>query len=329
VTGLLVTPNRPAPPGGFPLITWGHPTTGTADACAPSRRGVESLPFPTDIVDAGWAIVATDYEGLGSSDPHPYLVGASEGHTVLDAARAAVQVGAGVTATSPVAIWGFSQGGHAAAFAAELAPRYAPDLPIKGAVVVAPVSSVAHFAHRAELRPDQVGVLVTIVGSFARAYPRLDPATVFTPEVVGQLGELEQRCIGDINTFFDRPLAATIRAQATDQPEYQRRFAENEAGQVAPNVPALVLQGDADDIVDPADTRAFVERWCALGVVTASIVRPGVGHGVLTTDPVIAWTTDRFAGSTPAPNDCATPPDATPPGGTVPGTGTSAPPTRG
>lgn len=303
VTGLLVTPNRPPPPGGFPLITWGHPTTGTADACAPSRRGVASLPFPEEVVEAGWAIVATDYEGLGTADPHPYLVGASEGHTMLDAARAASQVDAGVTASSPVVIWGFSQGGHAAAFAAELAPAYAPDLAIAGAVIAAPVSDVAHFARRAEGRADQIGVLVTIVGSFAKTYPRLDPATVFTPEVVGQLGELEQRCIGDINTFFNRPVATTLAAPATGQPEFARRFAENQAGQVDPRVPVLVLQGDRDDIVDPADTRAFVDRWCSLGATVRTVVKPDVGHGVFGPDPVVDWTRERLAGTT-APDDC-------------------------
>lgn len=311
VTGLLVTPPGPAPDGGFPLITWGHPTTGTADACAPSRRGVASLPFPDQIVGAGWAVVATDYEGLGSSDPHPYLVGASAGHTVLDAARAATQVGAGVTATSPITIWGFSQGGHSAAFAGELAQTYAPELAIKGAVIAAPVSSVAHFARRAEDRADQMGVLVTIVASFAHAYPRLDPATVFTPTVVGQMGELEHRCIGEINEFFDRPIPSTLKARATEQPEYQRRFAENEAGQRDPRVPVLVLQGAQDDIVDPADTRAFVDRYCALGVTTRYVVRPETGHGVFGPDPVMAWTVERFAG-TPAFGDCpATAPGTT------------------
>lgn len=308
VTGLLVTPRGPAPEGGFPLITWGHPTTGTADACAPSRQGVASLPFPDQIVGAGWAVVATDYEGLGTSDPHPYLVGASSGHTVLDAARAAAQVGAGVTATSPITIWGFSQGGHAAAFAAEMAPTYAPELAITSAVMAAPVSSVTHFAKRAEGRADQMGVLVSIVGSFAHAYPRLDPATVFTPTVVSQLDELERRCIGEINEFFDRPIPSALKARATEQPEFQRRFAENEAGQGAPKTPVLVLQGEQDDIVDPADTRAFVDRYCALGVTTHYVVRAGTGHGVFGPDPVMAWTAERFAG-TPASGDC---PAATP-----------------
>ena len=41
------------------------------------------------LVDAGYVVAATDYEGLGTPGVHPYLVGESEGRSVLDAARAA------------------------------------------------------------------------------------------------------------------------------------------------------------------------------------------------------------------------------------------------
>ncbi len=47
----------------------------------------------------------------------------AQAHAVLDAVRAAAQVsGSGVAATAPVALAGYSQGGGAAAAAAELAP---------------------------------------------------------------------------------------------------------------------------------------------------------------------------------------------------------------
>jgi pimeloyl-ACP methyl ester carboxylesterase len=260
------------------------------------------------------AVVATDYEGLGTSDPHPDLVGASEAHAVLDAARAATQVpGAGVTAASPTIIWGFSQGGHAAAFAGQLAPAYAPDLHVKGVVVAAPVSDVAHFARRAEGREDQFGVLVTIVGGFAHAYPELVPADVFTPEVVDQLPELERRCIGDINILFNRPIAPMLKQRPTERADFSARFDENQAGRAPVGVPVLVIQGGRDDIVDPADTRALVERWCASGVTVDYVVVPDANHGVMSDEPATGWTTDRLDGK-PAPSTCT----ATP--GTSPGT---------
>ncbi len=303
VTGLAVAPETlsGAP---TPLVTWGHPTTGSADACAPSLQGTMSLPFPELLTAQGIALVASDYPGLGTSDPHPYLVGDSEGHSVLDAARAMEQIpDTGVTAASPVVVAGFSQGGHAAAFAGQLAPSYAPDLDLKGVFIAAPVSDVAHFAHRAEGRDDQFGVLVTIVGGYVSSYAELDPSTVFEPGTVAQIDELERRCIGDINIFFDRPVASMLREAPTERGDFARRFAENQAGNTAIRVPVLVVQGGLDDIVDPADTRAMVARYCALGTVTELQIKADAKHGVMSDQPFVGWVEARLRGE-PAVNTC-------------------------
>jgi alpha-beta hydrolase superfamily lysophospholipase len=302
VTGLLVVPDAPVPPGGFPLVTWAHPTTGAADGCEPSDDGARSIPFVEDLVADGWAVVATDYEGLGSDGVHPYLVGDSEGHTVLDAARAASRVdGSGVEPASPTAIWGFSQGGHAAAFAAQLAPTYAPELDLVGVAVAAPVSDVVGFTARAEGMDDQLGVVLTVVNGFAAAYPELDPASVLTPAGLELLAEVEHRCIGEINEHATRPPAEVIARPPTEDAAFAARFEASRAGDAPVGVPVLVVQGADDDIVDPAATAALVERWCALGVDVESVVRPGVDHGVLSADPYLGWLADRFAGRPTAP----------------------------
>lgn len=300
VSGLLLTPAGPAPDGGFPLITWGHPTTGAADGCQPSAQGIGSLPHPDELLTRGWAVVATDYEGLGSAGPHPYLVGASEGHAVLDAARAAAHIdGSGVEAGGPVVIWGFSQGGHAAAFAAQVAPTYAPELRIEGVAIAAPVSDVTAFVRRAEAIPDQLGVVLTTLNGFAAAYPDLDPSSVLTPVGLDLLAEVERRCIGEINEHADRPPAEVIRTPPTADPAFAARFAENRAGDAPVGMAVLVVQGADDDIVDPATTAALVERWCGQGVTVESVVRPGVGHGVLSAEPYLGWIENRLAGVAP------------------------------
>ena len=74
----------------------------------------------SDIVNAGYLVAFSDYEGLGTPGRHPYLVGESEGRSVLDAAKAAAQL-PGADAGDQLAIWGHSQGGHAALWAAQLA----------------------------------------------------------------------------------------------------------------------------------------------------------------------------------------------------------------
>ncbi|MBB3287325.1 MULTISPECIES: lipase family protein [unclassified Rhizobium] len=90
----------------------------------------------------GWVVVATDYPGLGTSGPHAYLVGNAAGYAVLDAVRAAQgvpRVGAG----SRFAVWGLSQGAHAALLTGQVAGRYAPDLQLAGVIAAAPSANQA------------------------------------------------------------------------------------------------------------------------------------------------------------------------------------------
>src|SRR5690606_2378075 len=93
------------------------------------------------VVEQGWAIVATDYTGLGTEDPHPYLIGEGEGRSVLDAIRAAQEL-ADVNLAEETVVWGHSQGGHAALWTGQLAPTYAPDLEIVGVAALAPASNL-------------------------------------------------------------------------------------------------------------------------------------------------------------------------------------------
>ena len=118
VSGVVVVPgaNAPAAPaGGRPVLAWAHGTTGMGDSCAPSKQYPSGQ--ATEIAIAGVATgqgyiyTATDYEGLGPPGDHPYVVGQSEGRNVLDSARAGIRLaGSGGAATSPVVVWGHSQG---------------------------------------------------------------------------------------------------------------------------------------------------------------------------------------------------------------------------
>ena len=145
--GPLAIPKGKAPKGGWPVISWAHGTTGIADQCAPSRDGANQLivsyayPLLQRWLKAGYAVVRTDYEGLGTPGDHPYLIGRSEGDSVLDAVRAARKLDKRLG--KRVVIAGHSQGGQSALFAASLAPKYTPDLKVRGTVAFAPVSHLA------------------------------------------------------------------------------------------------------------------------------------------------------------------------------------------
>ena len=118
------------------MIAWAHGTTGAATECAPSvlddGLAAGAMFLQDEVVDAGWAMVATDYIGLGTYGPHPYLIGQGEGRSVLDAVRAAHEL-PDVNLADETVLWGHSQGGHAALWAGMLAPTYASELEIDGA----------------------------------------------------------------------------------------------------------------------------------------------------------------------------------------------------
>src|SRR3954454_3023861 len=93
VSGDVAIPKGKAPKGGWPVVSWAHATVGIADACTPSIVGMPGN-YDSQLLNtwlkAGYAVVRTDYEGLGNpAAPHPYLIGVSEGRSVLDIVRAA------------------------------------------------------------------------------------------------------------------------------------------------------------------------------------------------------------------------------------------------
>ena len=126
MSGTLAIPKGHAPKGGWPVISWAHGTTGVADACAPSRSGGSGPALLGRWLKAGYAVVRTDYEGLGTPGEHPFLIGRSEGSSVLDAARAARKLDNRICKRFVIA--GHSQGGQSALWAASMAPSYTSDL---------------------------------------------------------------------------------------------------------------------------------------------------------------------------------------------------------
>ena len=138
---VVVLPAGETPEGGWPVIGWGHGTTGVADACAPSAS--ENLSGYAEYLNAwlaaGYAIVAPDYEGLGTEGGHPFLHLDSEGRSINYAVEAAVN--AMPELSSRYAVLGHSQGGHAVLGAASLTDEN-PDVTMVAAVALAPASQI-------------------------------------------------------------------------------------------------------------------------------------------------------------------------------------------
>lgn len=313
VSGLVVAPDREPPAGGFPVLAYAHGTTGLADACAPSKAAVPAepgrvgtLPLPA-LWEEGFVVAATDYEGLGMPGRHPYLVGASEGRGVLDSVRAARALPGLEVSDRTVAI-GASQGGHAALFAGEIGPEYAPDVPLAGVVALAPGAELAQAALLLASDPTAVGFAVAIGAGFEAAYPDARLADVLTPAAARALEVVDRGCMGDILDTFARPAADVLRTDRLVLPPWPGLLEANTPGRVRTEAPIFVGQGSADPLVVPALTDALVVRLCATGDAVTYRRYQGAGHGGVVSAAwadVRAWIGDRLEGREAQPGSSA------------------------
>ena len=188
-SGYVIAPGAPPPATGHPVIAWAHGTTGFAARCAPSLftnagggNGPYLIPGLANYLRAGYVVTAADYQGLGvSHGVHPYLLGDSEGRSVLDATRASRHL-PGLRTSDTVVVYGHSQGGHAALFAGEMAPTYAPDLHVVGVVAAAPATGLSTLISIVGTSTGQQYLPFSIPTSYAssQTYNDLPITDVFT-----------------------------------------------------------------------------------------------------------------------------------------------------
>lgn len=305
-SGLVVVPRGGT--GDWPVISWTHGTTGFAEQCAPSL-----LPEPftsgallvlPELIENGWALVATDYPGLGTAGPHPYLIGVPSGQAALDAVRAARQLADAHLGARTVA-WGHSQGGGAALWAGALAARYAPDVPLSGVAALAPASNApALMANQGQVQGGSVFASYAFA-AYAAHYPEVTYREYIRPGAEETVRRLADRCLsspdalasvlvllglaGDPEIFARPPLDGALG----------RRLQENTPPATI-SAPLLIAQGATDGIVTRAGQEAFVEGLCAAGQQVDYRVYAGKGHMPLveSDSPLVpqlfAWTAARF-----------------------------------
>lgn len=303
-----------APPAGpRPVIAWAHGTTGADRSCAPSLLKdpftAGATPALDQIIANGWVLVATDYVGLGTAGPHPYLIGQGEGRSVLDAVRAARQL-AGLTLADQTVVWGHSQGGHAALWAGILAPRYAPDANVIGVAALAPASNLVGLINNLENVAGGEIFASFVISAYDAAYPDADLDTYIRPAARLVVREMASRCLAEPEVFvsivstltFDRPIWSTDPGTGP----FAARLAENIPSGPIP-APLLIAQGESDGLVLPSAQAEFVKQRCAAGQALEYRTYPGRDHVPLIEadspliPDLIRWTRDRLAGNPATP----------------------------
>ena len=313
VSGVVVVPSGPAPIGGRPIVAWAHPTTGIVPRCAPSLaififQQIQGL---RDMVRRGYIVAATDYPGLGTPGPHPYLVGKSEGRAVLNSLRAAREL-AGQVASNHMAIWGHSQGGQAALFAGLLAKDYAPELELAGVAVAAPATDLGTLMRDDLPTPGGKNLLAMTLWSWSRVF-NASLENVVDPAAMPTINALAHVCLESPIDLEPRRRAGEALQKRfllvnnlTEIEPWRTLLAENTIGPLPPSIPVFIAQGPADKIVDPPVTQAYMKELCSAGSRVRMLVLPGVGHGTIAMKSAlkaVAWMAGRFEGA-PAENDC-------------------------
>ncbi|QXC61431.1 lipase family protein [Aquihabitans sp. G128] len=303
VTGTVLVPKAAAPEGGRPLLAVAHGTSGIADECAPSKAPAGELDLMADQVEAGWLIAATDYEGLGTPGRHPYLVGPSEGRGTLDAIVAAGALPA-ADPGSRLAIAGYSQGGHGALWAGQLAKSWTPDLELVGTFAGAPATEMGLILAGA---PD--GFKLMMIAGYAAAYPQADPSLYLTPKGVGLLDAVDKGCTRDVfRAVGGIPDAELLRADRAKAGPWTTLPRENDPGRAKVDDPILIIHSDQDDTVPVALSGRLFDRMCGLGQVVERRVLVGGGTHVGAAPEAfkqgLAWLEQRFEGSAEARSTC-------------------------
>lgn len=312
VTGMLLTPLLQRPGDDNPLIVHTPGTRGLDDTCAPSKQAslLQANPGSPDYALAeyqqflvrGVSVVVTDYEGEGTPGSPSYLVGQSEGRNGLDALRAAEQIqGSGVSPHSPVGISGYSQGGQAAAWAAELQPSYAPELHLKGVLAGGTPTDMLLLVNHLNGNPAGAGIALASLVGLNHANPMLDLDDKLTPEGKQVINQVKRSCyIEDIAAFGTTTIGQVTHPDVLSDPAWQKAYQASLLGTKKPGAPAYLYHGTADTLVPIAQEGMLYHDWCTQGASVQYEAIAGLEHlsgNFLGSLRGIQWLVDRVEGA--------------------------------
>ncbi|MGC4960589.1 prolyl oligopeptidase family serine peptidase [Gordonia sp. DT101] len=231
-TGAVFVPGGTPPRGGWPMIAWAHGTTGLGDSCTPSAqpRSERDSAYLGHWLRQGYAVVATDYVGLGTPGLMSYLNGESEAHSIVDSVKAARQMG--LPLAPRWAIVGQSQGAGAALGGARRATELSAGsgLDYRGVVATGTPANIELLlglggpAFPPVTLPAALNTYAAyILAGFADARPDLDPMSIMTPTGRRLIGAARTLCYPemtalmkgrDLRTMFRKPISSLPGGQA-------------------------------------------------------------------------------------------------------------------
>lgn len=314
VTGAVFVPAGDRPSGGWPLIAYAHGTTGITRDCAPSDKATMfgDLAAIRGYLNDGYAVVSTDYQGLGvranEPAPHPYLEPRTAAFNLIDAVRAARSVEP--TIGSRWLAVGASQGGAAAWSAAEQYASYGRGTgDLVGVVALAPFLDAGFLVDRAQrgrLTLAQRYLYPLVVEGVAQSEPQIRPLDHLHGVAASARAALIS-CSSDKRALAGEMSAAEAGSFASVTPESSNQLATALQRFALPRartaVPILAAYGAEDDVIPVDVMEVTLGRACALGDRVLRVRREGQGHSLDPGAIMGTWMRDRIDGH-PATGDC-------------------------
>lgn len=308
VTTVIVPPD--AKPG-CPIVSYQCAIDAISNRCFPSyalRRHAKAIGslaqleflLITAALAEGWAVSVPDHEGLDGMWGTPY----EPGYHVLDGLRAALNCEQlSLTDASPIGLWGYSGGGLASAWAAEMSGSYAPELNIVGAVLGSPVGDLGHTFRRLNGTVFS-GLPALVVAALADTYPGLnrviaEHATTEGRKLLRRLHDMStveavvRLARTDMDDLVDLPLE-----QILDSAEVTEVFDDIKLGVATPNPPVLIIQAVHDELISVDDIDELADAYLAGGADVTYHRDLFSEHLLLhpmSAPMALRWLTDRFA----------------------------------
>ena len=322
---------QPIGKSNAPIFGFATGTVGIGDQCAPSLEQpakVNWANYESHMVTyagQGYATVVTDYEGM--RDPsriHHYMVGALEGRAVLDSVRALINLDKNTNAldTRHVFLTGYSQGGHAAYWADQIAKAYAPELGVTGVIGWGPVMDVeetlADVVHAANINWFGPYVITSFTDYYGENYR---PNSMLLPQWTANLrSDVLAHCIDTDLPYWGHDPAKVYTPEfiqalssGVPGPTYQRffdRMASNIVGNAKTSSAKLINQGGKDNVVLPRQQPPAMTRICANSKGPAALkVYPDASHYTAmeqSLNDTLNWMSDLTHG-TSVQNQCVEP----------------------
>ena len=319
VTGTVLVPTAAwTGSGDRPVISYAVGTHGLAQPCAPSLQLAGGTDYETANINAalkaGYAVLVSDYAGYTTGDTPTYLAGASQGNAVLDIVKAASQIpSVGISATAKTAVWGYSQGGQSASWAAQRHASYAPGVNLVG---VAAGGVPANFLSVAKYLDGSAGASFLFGGviGLAEQYPTAIPLdTLANANGQAAIVKGKSQCVFEsLFELMNHKLSEfTVNNQTLDQltaiPAINSVLKAQDLGADKVAVPLYQYHGKADEFIPIDQAVALKKQYCGKFSNVYFAVYPSehIVTQFQAAPSVLTWLGDRFNGKS-ATSSCVT-----------------------